>query len=425
MKKILAFCLSALIMLGACAGALAQAEGSLFDFGESGFKLTLDQPIQGLLMTSGYHELSTDTGVCFTDLYYYGMTATQLTNANMGNVTQEELTYLQRSIGWLCGIVAINGGRGADDVLALFSQSFGPDDIVKVGEAGDYTFFRLGTPESDFPEDIDPVYSGEFETLSATLDDILTAGAYREPLGPFGALSGAVFSFTTTDIDGNPVDSAELFAEHEITMVNVWTTWCGYCLDEMGELSQIHERVADVDCAVVGMLYDTDKKDEARRLMDQLGVTYPVILAPAGVNDLLNVTGYPTSFFVDREGRFVGRPIVGARVSEYEPAIRSLAQAASSGDGAAAAAVPNDLSAYRVLAVDEAGAPVAGVAVQLCTDALCMMAVTDADGVALFEAEPVECTVKVIAVPEGYQADEAEYPMPEAYSDLTIVLKAG
>ena len=36
---------------------------------------------------------------------------------------------------------------------------------------------------------------------------------------------GTKVSFTTTDLDGNPISSEEIFSQHEITMVNIWSSW--------------------------------------------------------------------------------------------------------------------------------------------------------------------------------------------------------
>ena len=79
---------------------------------------------------------------------------------------------------------------------------------------------------------------------------------------------------------------------------------------------------------------------------------------------------------------------------------------------------------YRVITLDADGAPVAGVRVQFCTDTLCVMGETDADGVAAFDQEKgAGYTVHIYSVPEGYMKDETEYSVPETYGDVGIVLK--
>jgi hypothetical protein len=95
-----------------------------------------------------------------------------------------------------------------------------------------------------------------------------------------------------------------------------------------------------------------------------------------------------------------------------------------SSGGNEAAASENPGNAYRVITVDESGAPVQGVNVQLCSDQMCFMGETDADGIAVFEQEEGLYTVHVYKVPEGYAEDSTEYPAPETYGDVIITLKA-
>ena len=67
------------------------------------------------------------------------------------------------------------------------------------------------------------------------------------------------------------ISSAELFAKNEITMVNIWATWCGPCVGELGELQELHTRMQEKECGIVGLL-DDDKLEEARRLVQQGGI---------------------------------------------------------------------------------------------------------------------------------------------------------
>ena len=55
-----------------------------------------------------------------------------------------------------------------------------------------------------------------------------------------------------------------------------------------------------------------------------------------------------------------------------------------------------------VICKGEDGAPVAGVKIQLCTDASCLMEETGSDGKAVFSMEPGEYEIHVYKVPEGY-----------------------
>ena len=99
-----------------------------------------------------------------------------------------------------------------------------------------------------------------------------------------------------------------------------------------------------------------------------------------------------------------------------------LAACGGGGDQPAASENPGDV--YRVITVDGSGAPVEGVMVQFCSDQICQMGETDADGIAVFQADEGVYTVHIYSVPEGYAEDETEYPAPETYGDVTVTLNA-
>lgn len=141
------------------------------------------------------------------------------------------------------------------------------------------------------------------------------------------AAAPQTLSFETTDLDGNAVSSAELFAAHRLTMVNVWTTWCGYCIRELPDLQTLSETYASQDCAVIGLLYDgdTDEKcGEARTLMQDAGASYPVLIPWDGADAQLGIQAFPTTFFVDSEGNIVGEPILGADLEAYTNRLETL-----------------------------------------------------------------------------------------------------
>ena len=95
------------------------------------------------------------------------------------------------------------------------------------------------------------------------------------------------------------------------------------------------------------------------------------------------------------------------------------------GDSSTKAKVPeNPGNVYRVITCDESGAPVEGVAIQFCSDQMCQMGETDADGIATFNSEEGVYTAHVYMVPEGYADDETEYKVPEKHGDVYITLKA-
>ena len=148
-----------------------------------------------------------------------------------------------------------------------------------------------------------------------------------EPAEPEDPASGIRFEFETETIDGDSVTSQELFGENEYTMVNIWTSWCVYCVREMPELEKMNQAFAEKGCGIVGVLFDAYQEgglEDAAAILDELEVTYPNVKVWKTWADEIPISAVPTSFFVDREGNLVGEPIVGADLEAYESQLETL-----------------------------------------------------------------------------------------------------
>lgn len=88
-------------------------------------------------------------------------------------------------------------------------------------------------------------------------------------------------------------------------------------------------------------------------------------------------------------------------------------------------AVPSSegVGRYTITVLDDVGAPVGGVMLQICDDATCAVAVTDDNGTATHEAAPYPYEIHVLKAPEGYAADTGTYTMPEGGGSLVITLQ--
>ena len=144
--------------------------------------------------------------------------------------------------------------------------------------------------------------------------------------------AGTAFgSFVSTDLDGNEVTEA-IFAEKDVTILNVWGTYCGPCKEEMPDLAKLSKELPD-NAQIVGMVIDVPEGDAdmiamAKEICKDTNVTFTNILMNDSVEKLLNsVEAIPTTFILDSEGKTVCAPIVGADVESYAKAVQEyLAQ---------------------------------------------------------------------------------------------------
>jgi thiol-disulfide isomerase/thioredoxin len=126
----------------------------------------------------------------------------------------------------------------------------------------------------------------------------------------------AFVPFEGVDFDGNPVTN-EIFKENKLTLVNVWGTNCGPCLEEIPYLEEIEEELADEGFKIIGFLAGGESyKEEAVELLGLLEADYMNLIVPEDVFRTLGVQYIPTSFLVDSEGNVVEKRIVGALTKE-------------------------------------------------------------------------------------------------------------
>ena len=112
----------------------------------------------------------------------------------------------------------------------------------------------------------------------------------------------AVTPFKLKSLDGKEVSLDSL--KGKIVVVNFWGIWCGWCVKEMPDVQKLHEQYA-ADPDVVILTIDNDQNPaDVPPWMKQKGFTFPVLLDDGYVSKV-EVHAFPTTWFLDREGRKV------------------------------------------------------------------------------------------------------------------------
>ncbi len=119
----------------------------------------------------------------------------------------------------------------------------------------------------------------------------------------------------------------DVFAGNDLTLVNIFATWCGPCVEEIPDLQEIDNKLDNV--GVVGIVADTydaqtgERQEEAietaKEIAEKTGAEYPFVISDdVFVEDNFKNAAamFPISYIVDPDGVVVSGPMGGAHAKE-------------------------------------------------------------------------------------------------------------
>ena len=125
----------------------------------------------------------------------------------------------------------------------------------------------------------------------------------------------------TVDIDGKEFSGKD-FSDYDLTMVNVFATWCSPCVQEIPDLAEIQKEMKDKGVNIVGVVTDTvdqtgenqEALEKAKLIRERGKAEYPFLIPDkSNFNGRLSgIQAFPETFFVDKKGQIVGETYSGS-----------------------------------------------------------------------------------------------------------------
>ncbi|HEY7377501.1 MAG TPA: TlpA disulfide reductase family protein [Steroidobacteraceae bacterium] len=152
----------------------------------------------------------------------------------------------------------------------------------------------------------------------------LLCGILATSLSLAGDGSGPAPNFTLDSIAGKQVALNQL--RGQVVMINFWATWCGPCRQEMPLLEQMYRKYRPMGFTLLGVNVEPDSSGAANWLKET-PVSFPILFDRENqVSKLYNVSGMPSSVFIDRKGniRSLHRGYKAGDENEYLDQVRAL-----------------------------------------------------------------------------------------------------
>jgi thiol-disulfide isomerase/thioredoxin len=158
-----------------------------------------------------------------------------------------------------------------------------------------------------------PVFSESWKAIrdpNAKLPDEFSLTKWKKDSG--------LLDFSFPDINGHRVSFRDKRFEGKVVLVQIMGSWCPNCMDETRFLSEFYDRYRGKGVEIVGLAYErsTDFERSAKSLrafQQRFGVKYPLLVTGVTVDDPMKaektlpqleaIVGFPTTIFVDRQGR--------------------------------------------------------------------------------------------------------------------------
>ena len=150
-------------------------------------------------------------------------------------------------------------------------------------------YFAYSTLKDDYKPDVfsPPETAGETDGES---------GEYTPMKAP---------DFTVLNADGEEVKLSDYYGKPIV--LNFWATWCYYCKEEMPDFEKVYKEHPEVQFLMVNATDGVrETVDIAKAYIAEKGYTFPVVFdTEQEAVTAYYITGYPTTWFIDKDGYLV------------------------------------------------------------------------------------------------------------------------
>ncbi len=121
--------------------------------------------------------------------------------------------------------------------------------------------------------------------------------------------------FELVSLDGRKVKLSDF--RGKAVVLNFWATWCAPCKVEMPWFVDLQKQYGNDGLEIVGVAMDDSDPQKIAQFASEMGVNYPVLLGTDKVSEAYGDVEYlPTTFYINRQGKIVGK--VAGLISKAE-----------------------------------------------------------------------------------------------------------
>lgn len=99
-------------------------------------------------------------------------------------------------------------------------------------------------------------------------------------------------------------------AKGQVTLVNIWATWCIPCRVEMPAMERLYQALGPKGLRILAVSIDEGNAKDVQSFVTELGLTFEILHDQTGdIQRVYQTTGVPESFLLDKNGVIVKKVI--------------------------------------------------------------------------------------------------------------------
>lgn len=146
--------------------------------------------------------------------------------------------------------------------------------------------------------EVQSCYKMDATDLKIVLNSSLVMG--EDLSGATLGLGDVMYDFSVVTTTGETITLSEILKEKELVVLNFWYTTCSWCMTEFPLMAEAYDMYKD-DVEIIA-LDPLDGEAAVKEFQDNNQLPFQVAACNASWSAVFNVTGYPTSVFIDRYG---------------------------------------------------------------------------------------------------------------------------
>lgn len=146
-----------------------------------------------------------------------------------------------------------------------------------------------------------------FDKFIAKHREAATKRLVEEVQGEIAQHESYPFDFSLTSVDGETISKSDF--EGKVLIADIWGTWCPPCRKEIPHFIQLRENYGEDGLEILGLNYErsgdeTKNIENIKNFMEEYKMNYACVIGDEDTRaQVPNFQGFPTTLFIDKEGK--------------------------------------------------------------------------------------------------------------------------